>query len=87
MCSQCDTPDLVIDVRAIMPRMRHATIFTAFEALANGEAFVIVNDHDPVPLWHQFNNLLAGCFEWRYDRQGPEIWQVRIRKLSHAEAS
>ncbi|WIJ26982.1 DUF2249 domain-containing protein [Devosia sp. RR2S18] len=80
MCSHCDNADPIIDVRTIAPRMRHATIFMTFEALPDGEAFVIVNDHDPVPLWYQFNTQYSGKFEWIYEHHGPELWQVRIRK-------
>ncbi|WP_108398995.1 DUF2249 domain-containing protein [Devosia submarina] len=82
MCSHCDRSDVVIDVPAIIPRMRHATIFTAFKALPEGEAFVIVNDHDPMPLWHLFNFRYSGEFEWNYELRGPLSWRVRVRRLS-----
>ena len=39
-----------LDVRVIPPREKHPTIFRTFDALAPGEAFVLVNDHDPFPL-------------------------------------
>ena len=39
-----------IDVRTIAPYERHAQIFARFDALSVGDAFVIVNDHNPVPL-------------------------------------
>ena len=40
-----------LDVRTIIPRERHPLIFRTFEALQPGEGFVIVNDHDPKPLY------------------------------------
>ena len=43
-----------LDVRVIPPREKHPTIFTTFSALAPGESFVLVNDHDPKPLRYQF---------------------------------
>ena len=82
MCRHCDKSDVVIDVPTILPRMRHATIFTAFEVLPEGEAFLIVNDHDPMPLWHIFNFRYAGLFDWTYDLRGPPSWRVKIRRLS-----
>jgi uncharacterized protein (DUF2249 family) len=81
MCSDCQTTDTVIDVRTIAPRMRHQLIFTTFENLSGGESFRIVNDHDPKPLYYQFNAEYPGIFEWTYEQNGPEVWQVRIDRL------
>ena len=44
-----------IDVRTIAPYERHAQLFARFDALQTGEAFVIVNDHNPVPLHMQLD--------------------------------
>lgn len=70
-----------IDVRTVAPRERHPLIFSTFEALGPGEAFTLVNDHDPKPLFYQFNAERQGAFTWEYLEQGPQIWQVRIGKL------
>src|SRR5690625_6910061 len=43
-----------LDVRVIPPREKHPTIFQTFLALRPGEAFILVNDHDPMPLRYQF---------------------------------
>ncbi|MFO1253200.1 MAG: DUF2249 domain-containing protein, partial [Inhella sp.] len=40
-----------IDVRRLAPAQRHPLIFAAFDGLAVGDAFELVNDHDPVPLF------------------------------------
>ncbi|MDR7525880.1 MAG: DUF2249 domain-containing protein, partial [Armatimonadota bacterium] len=45
-----------------------------------GEAFELVNDHDPKPLYYQFAAELPGQFTWQYLEQGPEVWRVRIGK-------
>jgi uncharacterized protein (DUF2249 family) len=82
MCSDCQSGDTIIDVRTIAPRMRHPMIFTAFENLAGGEAFLIVNDHDPKPLFYQFSAEYPGTFEWVYQEQGPDVWQVRVSKVA-----
>lgn len=71
----------VIDVREIVPRLRHPLIFDTFEHLENGEFFRLVNDHDPRPLFYQFSTEYPGGFEWEYEKQGPEVWQVRISRL------
>ena len=70
--------DSSIDVRAIPRGQRHLLIFRQFESLSPGEAFELVNDHDPLGLLHQFHQLLPGLFTWDYRAQGPEEWRVVI---------
>jgi uncharacterized protein (DUF2249 family)/hemerythrin-like domain-containing protein len=72
--------DRVLDVRRLAPPQRHPLIFQTFHALRPGEAFELVNDHDPKPLYYQFAAELAGQFTWEYVEQGPEVWRVRIGK-------
>lgn len=71
-----------LDVRALPPRERHALIFETFEALAPGQSFVLVNDHDPKPLYYQFAAERPGAFTWKYLEEGPETWRVRIGKTA-----
>lgn len=68
----------VLDVRTIIPRERHPRIFQSFRGLKPGEAFELVNDHDPKPLYYQFQAELGSPFDWEYLEQGPEVWRVRI---------
>lgn len=68
----------IVDVREIPPRERHPRIFATFRALQVGEAMELVNDHDPRPLYYQFQSEMPGTFSWRYLAQGPEVWQVEI---------
>lgn len=69
-----------LDVRTIIPPQRHPLIFNTFEGLQNGEAFELVNDHDPKPLYYQFKFEREGHFTWDYLEQGPQVWRVRIGK-------
>ncbi|GBD24105.1 hypothetical protein HRbin29_01778 [bacterium HR29] len=71
----------VLDVRAMPPAQRHPTIFATFEALAPGESFLLVNDHDPKPLFYQFQAERPGQFEWTPLETGPERWVIRIGKV------
>jgi hypothetical protein len=41
-----------LDVRELPPRQRHALIFETCDNLATGDALVLVNDHDPRPLYY-----------------------------------
>ncbi len=70
--------DRPLDVRDVVPRERHTMIFDTFSGLKPGEAFVLINDHDPRPLYYQFQAEHTGQFSWEYLEQGPEVWRVRI---------
>lgn len=72
------TTDPQLDVRTEPPARRHELIFDAYERLAPGDAFVLVNDHDPKPLYYQFDAEHSGDFTWEYLESGPEVWRVRI---------
>lgn len=69
-----------IDVRNIVPRDRHPLIFQTFDALDEGEAFELINDHDPKPLYYQFVHERPDQFEWDYLQQGPDVWRVSIQR-------
>ena len=78
------SPAPLIDVRTIAPRERHPLIFSTFDALQPGQALELVNDHDPKPLYYQFNAELPGQFEWTYLERGPETWRVAITRVGPA---
>lgn len=80
--TQTQREDTVIDVREVVPRHRHPLIFDTFAQLPIGDAFLLVNDHDPKPLYYQFQAEHAGQFDWEYRDRGPEVWCVRIRKTA-----
>lgn len=71
-----------LDVRMIEPRFRHSSIFELFDGLAVGEAFELVNDHAPRPLFYQFQHERADQFAWEYLEEGPEQWRVRISRVA-----
>jgi uncharacterized protein (DUF2249 family)/iron-sulfur cluster repair protein YtfE (RIC family) len=70
--------DSVLDVRELAPARRHETIFAAYDDLAPGAGFVLVNDHDPKPLRYQFEAEHAAQLSWDYLEAGPKVWRVRI---------
>lgn len=71
---------ITLDVRQIPPPQRHPLIFSTFERLTPGQFFILVNDHDPKPLFYQFQVERTGEFTWEYLERGPEVWRVRIGK-------
>ncbi|HET8930574.1 MAG TPA: DUF2249 domain-containing protein [Acidimicrobiales bacterium] len=74
--------DQELDVRNEIPMRRHELIFENYHGLGAGEAFVLVNDHDPKPLYYQFDAEYTGRFSWDYQEEGPEVWKVRIGKTA-----
>jgi len=72
----------IIDVREIIPRDRHPLIFQTFDGLAPDQSFILINDHDPKPLYYQFCFEREDQFEWEYLEEGPEVWRVRIGKCA-----
>jgi uncharacterized protein (DUF2249 family) len=60
------------------PAQRHETIFRTWASLPEGEAMELVNDHDPLPLFYQFQAEHAQEFTWTYLERGPAVWRVRI---------
>ncbi|MBN9460173.1 MAG: DUF2249 domain-containing protein [Burkholderiales bacterium] len=73
-----------LDVRQLIPMKRHSTIFSTWQNLAPGKSFVLINDHDPKPLYYQFDAEHHGKFTWDYIESGPEAWRVRIGKAATA---
>jgi uncharacterized protein (DUF2249 family) len=76
------TEDRVVDVRTEIPRVRHELNFETYGTLEVGTAFVLVNDHDPKPLYYQLAAENAGQFTWEYLEEGPEVWRVRIGRIA-----
>ena len=72
----------ILDVRTIPPTQRHPMIFQRFAALPVGGSFVLVNDHDPKPLYYQLNFEYADQLGWDYFEQGPAVWRVRISRTA-----
>ncbi|RUW74513.1 MAG: DUF2249 domain-containing protein [Mesorhizobium sp.] len=73
-----------IDVRSLVPMQRHQKIFQLVDELAPGRKFVLVNDHDPKPLYYQLEAEHPQQFSWTYLERGPEVWRVEIGRLLKA---
>lgn len=69
-----------LNVTIIPPKNRHPLIFKTFDELKAGHGFILVNDHDPKPLYYSFLHEREGQFEWEYLEQGPLVWKVKILK-------
>ncbi|WP_126664711.1 DUF2249 domain-containing protein [Haloterrigena salifodinae] len=60
-----------LDVRDVPPMNRHPKIHDAFEELEPGEALTIVNDHEPKPLFYEFQAEVDA-----FDADGYEVERV-----------
>lgn len=72
--------NMELDIRIVPPPEKHPAIFRIFDSLEPGEAFTLINDHDPFPLRRQFEATRPDQFQWTYVEQGPTVWRVRIEK-------
>jgi len=63
------------------PRERHQVIFETFDKLEPGEAMLLVNNHDPLPLRYQFDMERPDIFSWQYIERGPQTFRVKIERL------
>ena len=84
----CFTPEdqkkdkvVELDLRPMPPFERHEKIFHTWDGLKAGEALKIINDHDPKPLWYQFEVEHKGKYKWEYEQKGPKDWIVEIAKV------
>ncbi len=71
-----------LDLREIPRPQRHPLIFAKFDALAVGGSLRLLNDHDPVPLNRQFDNIRPGQALWEYIVRGPSLFRIRIRRIA-----
>lgn len=73
--------DKVLDVRPIPCSIKHGLIIRTWLALTPGDYFILLNDHDPVPLYYQFAAQWPGAFTWEHLVKGPDEFRVKITKL------
>ena len=79
--------DKVMDVRTIPCSVKHGLILKTWRELPIGDHFILLNDHDPVPLRKQFEAEFPGTFAWDYLERGPEDIRVKLTKLQKLPAA
>lgn len=73
--------DRVMDVRPIPCSIKHGLIIRTWLELPVGGHFILLNDHDPVPLYYQFAAQWPETFSWEHLVKSPEEVRVKITKL------
>jgi uncharacterized protein (DUF2249 family)/mannose-6-phosphate isomerase-like protein (cupin superfamily) len=76
-----------LDLREIPRPQRHPLIFAKFDALTVGGSLRLLNDHDPVPLNRQFDNIRPGQALWEYIVRGPSLFRIRIRRIAASSSA
>lgn len=71
-----------VDLRQTPRDRRHSIIFYAFDHLAVGESFLLLNDHDPQPLHAQMDQRSPGELTWEYEVQGPNEFRIKISRAA-----
>ncbi|WP_251329509.1 DUF2249 domain-containing protein [Haloplanus pelagicus] len=71
-----------LDLRDLPPSERHPKIHAAFDDLAPGETLTIVNDHDPKPLFYEFQAERDAFDAENYhtERKGPDEFVAKLPK-------
>lgn len=71
-----------LDLRSVPRPSRHPLVFARFDALAVGESFELINDHDPIPLHRQMDAMRPGQATWSYLERGPEAFRIHVLRVA-----
>ena len=72
-----------LDLREVPPPQRHPMIHEAFQTLDSGEALEIVNDHEPKPLFYEFQAEVESfdADGYEVEQHAPDEFVARFPKL------
>jgi uncharacterized protein (DUF2249 family) len=75
-------PQTTLDLRDVPPPERHPKIHDAFADLESGEVLAIVNDHDPKPLFYEFQAEVEAFDAENYtvEQRGPDEFVAELPK-------
>jgi len=76
-----------IDVRDLKPQRRHEALLEIFDDLETDEGFVLVNDHDPKPLYHELQSMHGDVVGWEYLSRGEDGWRVEVVRTGESEGN
>jgi len=76
------SPSKELDLRQVPRPERHPLVFASLDALALGESFVLINDHDPIPLSRQIEDRRPGQVTWVYEKREPGLFRIRIKRIT-----
>jgi len=71
-----------IDVREVERPRRHPLVFAKFDALQVGESFILINDHDPMPLHGQLESMRPQQLNWEYLIREPGMFRIKVSRIA-----
>lgn len=69
-----------LDVRVMPPIRRHEKLNKLFDQLPVGASFIFINDHDPKPLYYEFQSRHGSVVDWEYLNTGGREWKVKVTR-------
>ena len=72
--------DVRLDVRDVPHGQRHALVLSTVDALAPGQAVVLVASHAPRPVLAEIDDRFGGRIQTQWLQSGPDVWQVRLER-------
>ena len=64
----------------LAPTAKHPTVFKKFNDWKKVESFLLVNDHDPIPLYYEFRSVYGDVVGWQYLNRGGREWKVKVTR-------
>ncbi len=74
--------DARLDVRDVPHGQRHALVLSTVDALAPGQAVVLVASHAPRPVLAEIDDRFGGRIQAQWLQSGPHVWQVRLERAA-----
>mgnify|MGYP000017513231 CR=1 FL=1 len=71
-----------LDLRDVSPPKRHPLIHEAFDEMDSGDTLTIVNDHEPKPLFYEFQAEVE-AFDvdgYEVEKTGPNEFEAELPK-------
>jgi uncharacterized protein (DUF2249 family) len=73
--------DFHLDLRQVDCSDKRGLILGRWRSLAPGQHFVLVNHHDPIPMYHMLAGQFPGQVNWEYAERTPAYVAIRITKV------
>lgn len=73
--------DSRLDLRQVDCSDKRGLILERWVSLAPGQHFVLVNHHDPIPMYQMLSGQFPGQLNWEYEERTPEYVAIRITKI------
>jgi uncharacterized protein (DUF2249 family) len=73
--------DSPLDLRQVDCSDKRRLILERWLALAPGQHFVLVNHHDPIPMYQMLAGQFPGQLNWEYEERTPDHVAIRITKV------